>query len=280
MLGIHAKRGVEATFERIFSASGGKLPALNVVWSGKSASICHEDGRLECLTLPNIDETADITKTEFNNLIAFALHELGHLWYTKNKYWKRESRVRGKFFHSLVNGLEDPRIEKNVIEAGLAGNARSLFENLVNDMLMRDGYVQPNDRKNIPFMLAIEGRRLNGYNICAASILDRSKYGEVLKEALSRKCASTDNVVDVAIWLYAKLNEIDEQTREGDDPERQGDEGNQEKKQGDETNESGKGDSEKQDSQARDVEPHLDMKSKTNSKNTPMVGGFEIVEIK
>jgi len=299
MLGIHAKRGVEATFERVFSASGGRLSAYRVVWSGKTAAISHQDGRLKSLILPDLNETADITKSEFNNLIGFALHELGHLWFTTNRYWKEQTQIHGQFFHRLVNGLEDPRIEQCVIDSGYANNSRALFEDLVNDML-KDGYVHPNDRKNIPFMLAIEGRRLNGYNIAAASILDRSKYGEVLREALTRKCRNTEDVVNVSLWLFQKIQEIDSEDKQDKQDEQgkqeekgeQGEQGEQGEKdeqgeqgeQDEQDEQSGKGDEEGEgsgkNSEGREVEPRLNMKTKTNSKSTPSVGTLIFKEIK
>jgi hypothetical protein len=166
MLGVNVKRGVATTLERVFNASGNQFDKLEVLWTGRTAGIIFERSINACnakVIFPSIDETSQIPEHTFNNLIGYALHELGHAWYTDNRAWDRARNKHGKFVSNLINGLEDPRIERKVIESGRAPNSRALFENLLNSVLAKDGYVKPDDKQNIPFLLAVEGRRLNGY---------------------------------------------------------------------------------------------------------------------
>ena len=221
MLGLNVKRGVATTLERVFNASGEEMGELEVLWSGKTAGIIFDKryGITNAKVIfPSVDEKSDIPQTTFNNLIGYALHELGHAWYTDNKPWDRARNEFGSFVGALINGLEDPRIERCVIESGRAPNARALFENLVNSILTKDGYIEPDDKKNIPFLLAIEGRRMNGYDICVDSIVDASPWKKDIKWALKRahKATDTAGIAKIAVELFKRLSEKEEQADDGD----------------------------------------------------------------
>jgi hypothetical protein len=129
----------------------------------------------------------------------------------------------GAYVGNLINGLEDPRIELRVIKSGYAPNSRALFESLVNNVL-EDGYVEPDDFKNIPFQLAIEGRRLNGYNIDAPAILDESRYAADLRWALTaaKKAKNTEKIAKIAIELYRRLKKTQAEKPPEDKPEPKG----------------------------------------------------------
>jgi hypothetical protein len=212
MLGIDIKRGVASTLERVFTSSGNQFDKLEVLWGGKTAGISfeREDGKLNAKVIfPNIDETKHVSHDTFNNLIGYALHELGHAWYTENAPWDGSRRIYGDYIGKLINGLEDPRIEQCVIDSGHAPNARVLFETLTASILERDGYVQPDDKRNIPFLLAIEGRRLNGYDIPVASVVDASPWAKHIRVALRKAhtACSTEQIAKIAIELYKNIRE-------------------------------------------------------------------------
>ena len=236
MLGTNVKRGVATTLERVFNASGSRIGKLEVLWSGKTAGIIFDRGYYATdvkVIFPSIDDKADIPMTTFNNMIGYALHELGHAWYTENRPWDRARAEYGSFVSTLINGLEDPRIERCVIDSGRAPNARVLFENLVNSLLARDGYVQPDDKKNIPFLLAIEGRRMNGYDISAKSIIDASPWKKDIKWALKKAHVAKDTqaIVKIAIALFKRLTE--KKKDEGEGGKGNGQDGEKQPPQGD-----------------------------------------------
>jgi hypothetical protein len=218
MLALDAKRGLEATLERVLNASGQKGWKLDILWSGKTAGVRFE-GRKAHIILPAVDETKDVPVALFNDLLGYVLHELGHIWFTQNEPWDLARLRHGAYVSNLINGLEDPRIEWRVIKSGYAPNSRALFESLVNNVL-EDGYVEPDDFKNLPFQLAIEGRRLNGYNLDAPSVLDESRYAADLRWALTaaQKAKTTAQIAKIAIELYRRLKKAQAEKPE-DKPE-------------------------------------------------------------
>jgi len=221
MLAINAKRGVESTLERVFKNAGGQFDTLEFLWSGSTAGIVFE--RIGAtvkakILFPSINEASEISRAKFNNLIGYALHELGHAWFTDNEPWDNARRDHGGFVANLINGLEDPRIERKVIESGYAPNSRALFEDLINSVLDKNGHVDADDIKNVPFLLAIEGRRLNGYHIDVPNIIDDAPWASDLHWALgeARVATNTQRIAEIAIELYKRLQQEGE--TQGDKP--------------------------------------------------------------
>ena len=213
MKGIDVKRGVAATMERVVANSGSRFQKIEIKWYGKAAGINfkrHGEQIDATVVFPAIDELAEVDRGMFNNLIGFALHEgLGHALYTDNDPWDQARNKHGDFVGRLINGLEDPRIEQRAIDSNYAPNSKVLFETLLNSMLDRDGYVKPDDLKNTPFLLAVEGRRLNGYHVNVPSIVDQSPLAVHLHEALrrARNAFNTEGVVIAAIDLYQHIKD-------------------------------------------------------------------------
>jgi len=227
MLGINVKRGVETTLERVFKSSNNEFGKLEFHWSGTTAGINFSRYAYKTdatIIFPSLDENSNIDNGTFTNLIGYALHELGHAWFTENAPWDKARNEYGAFVNNLINGLEDPRIERKVIESGYAPNSRVLFENLTNSILKRSGYVEPDDKKNIPFMLAIEGRRLNGYIIEAESVLLNSPYAKHLNWALKRAkdAKDTKSIVKIAVELYKRLLEDEQKAKDKPEDGKQG----------------------------------------------------------
>ena len=277
MLGHQAKRGVVTALERVFAASGGRLGWFEVLWTGKTAGVVVKGSGKYVnikLIMPAIDELAQVSKSLFNNLIGYDLHELGHVWFTDTEVWDVARQKHGQYLSNLINGLEDPRIERKVIESGYAPNSRILFETLTNSVLDRDGYIEPDDRANIPFLLAIEGRRLNGYQINVPCIVDQSPWAVPLRHALTRASSSqnTQEIVDIAIELLEALKDSDEQPEQQDgQPEDQPEDGDQDGGQGEDgEGEDGEGQDTPQDGSG---EPESGDQGESEGKGTPDPNG-------
>lgn len=211
MLAIHAKGGLEATLERVFRASGQDIHSLRFEWISQAAGIKYEyvDRKLKAtILMPAIEDTAEVSMGVYNHWLGFMLHELGHAWYTNNKAWDDAvEQTKDKFLHGLINGLEDPRIEQAVINQG-NNNASNLFQNLINSMTDKQP-VEPDDFDNIPYILCIEGRRLNGYRISHPPLLPTSPWRDLLTDALKKahSAKATVQIVNIATDLYDKLKE-------------------------------------------------------------------------
>jgi len=227
MLAINAKRGVESTVERVFGSTGNAFSKLQVLWTGTTAGIIFERSGKAVdakIIFPSIDEGAEMKRSTFNNLIGYAIHELGHAWFTDNAPWDKTRSQYGQFVGNLINGLEDPRIERKVIESGYAPNAKALFEELLNSILKKNGYVDADDLKNVPFLLAVEGRRLNGYHIDAPSITDLAPWSADLHWALAEAqiAPNTQRIAEIAIELFKRLKDFEPEPK--GDGEEEGDE--------------------------------------------------------
>jgi len=225
MLAINAKRGVESTVERVFNSTGNAFSKLQVLWTGTTAGIIfRRNGAVvdAKIIFPSLDEGKEMKRSTFNNLIGYAIHELGHAWFTTNEPWDKARNDYGQFVGNLINGLEDPRIERKVIESGYAPNAKALFEELINSVLAKNGYVDADDLKNVPFLLAVEGRRLNGYHIDVPSITDDAPWSADLHWALAEAqlATTTKRIADIAIELYKRLQDFEPEppTGDGDKP--------------------------------------------------------------
>jgi hypothetical protein len=111
-------------------------------------------------------------------------------------------------------------------------------------VLERDGYVKPDDLKNIPFLLAVEGRRLNGYHVNVPSITDQSPLAVHLHEALesAKRSINTEGVVLAAVKLYEQIKKYaDEQ--QGSESEPKGDGKGDQKKPPTDDSDASQGDS-------------------------------------
>lgn len=225
MQGHQVKRGVTSTLERVFHASGQRIEKLQVFWTGKTAGINfsrNTKGEVDAkVVFPAINEIDEIPRAKFNNLIGFAIHELGHAWFTDNEPWDNARERNGAYLNALINGLEDPRIEKQVIDSGYAENSRVLFEELLNAMLDEHGYVEPDDIDNVSFMLAVEGRRLNGYAVNVPTVLDRCPWSADLQWAMGEasKATNTKRVVEVATELMKRLKKATKEQYQNPPPQ-------------------------------------------------------------
>jgi hypothetical protein len=223
MLAINAKRGVESTVERVFNSTGNAFSSLQVLWTGTTAGIIFKRSSYGVdakIIFPSLNEGAEMKRSTFNNLIGYAIHELGHAWFTDNQPWDKARNDYGQFVGNLINGLEDPRIERNVIESGYAPNAKTLFEELLNSVLAKNGYVEADDLKNVPFLLAVEGRRLNGYQIDVPCITDDAPWSADLRWALTeaQSAKNTKRIAEIAIELFKRLRNFEPEKPKGDQP--------------------------------------------------------------
>jgi hypothetical protein len=211
MLGKDIKYGVKKWLYTTHNRSGRGKERVRVVWWEKdTAAVARSEGN-RVIYFPNLVDEQDYSANLFDCYLGYALHELGHVWYTDNEPWDWVYFNQTRRLYHLVNGLEDVRIEKKIIDSGLFPNSKYLFERTINYKLWDKGYVKPNALHQMPFLVAVEGRRLNGYQIKAPSVLDRALLRREiwwgLKEA--RKAENTEDIVRTATELQRRLEELD-----------------------------------------------------------------------
>jgi hypothetical protein len=225
MLGINLKVGVEATLQRLNAHSKGRqFKNLQFVWGYPTAAIS-ESRQGVTVYLPHIDEAKAVPDGLLHRLVGYVCHELGHHWFTASSLW-HNAAGDDKFLHSLINGLEDPRIEKKVINSNFAGNSRNLFEGLVNHVV---GAELPTDFDNIPFILAVEGRRLNGYDILAKQTYQTTPWAVDLEWALTEAQTALDTraIIEIAKELAQRLKGRENEKPKGNPGEQGGEQGEQ-----------------------------------------------------
>jgi len=175
-----------------------QLDGYRVDWHGQSAEVVGSQ-----IVLPAMDDDLDYPEDMYRQMLGYGFHELGHLRYTDHDPWDWAVHNHGRYLGGLINGLEDVRIEQSMVRSGVD---QALFEAATNSAL-EDGYVKPDDRQNICFVLAVEGRRLNGYRLACKSILDESPWASPIWWALKRmkQARSTGEVVTIALRLHRRL---------------------------------------------------------------------------
>jgi len=222
MKGFIAKNALTALIEKVWQASGNTIDHLEVKFAGASAGIRYErkGKRLSAMiVLPAIDESAEVTQKFFNDLVAYVLHELGHAWFTDNEPWDEAKSLHGDIVGSIINGLEDAREELRVIRSGYADNARALFVQLTNNVF--EGGFEVWDIRNVGAVCAVEGRRLNGYELIVPDLFLDNPFAEEIREALVdlQRCINTADVVKVAVELWEKIKPPPEGEPDPDKPD-------------------------------------------------------------
>lgn len=212
MLAMEAKRGIESATQKVFQSSGRKFDSFQMLWHGNTAKVNFDDTGKAIIVLPAVDETKQVSKKLFNDLIGYVLHELGHVWFTANKPWDDTASKHGTYVGTLINALEDPRIEREVIKSGYAPNSADLFNTLINNVVAKNGFPDELTKQTLPFILCVEGRRLNGYVISIPDLITGSPFEEHIRWALdnAHKAISTKRIAEIAVELNERLFKHDE----------------------------------------------------------------------
>jgi len=111
-----------------------------------------------------------MSQSEFDRWVGYVLHEVGHPAFTDRQVWDQAVRDR---VSNLLNGIEDVRMEREVIDNVFAINAQPVLERLLAGVAVEaetHGW-EPNSIKSLAWTLAFIGRvECNGY------ALDRSYF--------------------------------------------------------------------------------------------------------
>ena len=165
---LHATR---SAFTGSIQAAGKTVGSITIKADMDTAAVSWEDhnGRVYVkLHMPRMPAQARLTRQEADALTGYWLHELGHCLYSTPGGMKAAHNEGGQRLAHVLNALEDPRMEKAVIDGGNFPNAARLFHQLAGRILLksaRNGW-KPSSKPNVPFTIAILCRGLAcGYPI-------------------------------------------------------------------------------------------------------------------
>jgi hypothetical protein len=169
--------------------------------------------RVITLCMPAIPMDARLSRREADVLMAYVTHELGHALFTDFTTWKA---AVSEGLHTLVNGLEDVRIELRLAELPdtLAG-ARDLLAQLTEHCVIKalaTGW-KPADPRSFAFTVYQYGathRDVLAYDVPSMPDFDAACPPEMvtfLDEIMGRLkgCANTGDVLDLARWIKTQM---------------------------------------------------------------------------
>ena len=108
-----------------------KSAQVAVTWKGgETAGTRWEltDGHLSSqINMPTLPMNAVMNRFEADVMTGFAIHEIGHNICTDIDVWKEACR-KGKAYTNILNALEDPRMEKDLVSRGRFAGATRVLE--------------------------------------------------------------------------------------------------------------------------------------------------------
>ena len=139
-----------------------------------TASIVHTKDYAGALNVfvrfPALKTTQRLTRAELDRWTGYFIHEICHALWTDESAWAVACR---EGLGALVNGMEDVRIERRMIESARVDNAKSRLVELMDFVSSRPApkgaqEYDSNNVKSLPWTLALIGRvQLNGYALPA-----------------------------------------------------------------------------------------------------------------
>jgi len=253
--GILVLDALKGYLTRLLKETGHNQKVTVTYWAENTAGVLWTCDEIR-VRVPQVDESKTVSRSEFMRLVSLCLHEIGHVNYTSNSSWDigvnelvKDLHIKGhkgleaerQFFHGLINGLEDVRMELEVINRMPNVRARDLFEGLIRVMVSP---VAGDDFKNIPFALACLGRRLNGYEFEFDWDWAQVPWYTEMQKALAdnANARSTTDTVEVARTLYdalLKYRKDEPQSQSEEQSEENQDEQEQSEEQSEDSQESG-----------------------------------------
>lgn len=248
------KSALRTSTEKLVNASGRlRCADLKVTFRGKTAGAAYRivNGNVYLsVNYPFMPDEARLSRGEADRQTGYAIHEVGHALFTDFAVFKAYA-AKGHLHQTILNGIEDARMERCVIRSGWLGNARRCLEVLVSSLLVEalQGGYNPNDSSNLAFTLAILGREACGEQIIGIErvwALLNPKNKAWMQAAVAKIAKlpggyeGTEAATRLADELIASLPQAPKQQQQ---PEQQPEQPDQpSEQQDDESDESGEGD--------------------------------------
>ena len=230
--GSAVKAAVATVLQKTWSAAkvSGKLSDLTVTFSGQAAymSKVHNSsmGLSIRVVLPDLDDNRLYSDKEVNRIVAMALHELAHGYFTDDRAWESVldsnldcNREKQHGLHRCINAMEDVRIERQLIDSGFAAGSGSLLPVLLQHMV-KDATVETFKLiANVPFAICVNGR---GYGVSVSHLL--TKWVDLIDEfsIRSRSTRSTAEAAALGLELFLRLQQQKEEQKKEERQQKQG----------------------------------------------------------
>ena len=200
-----------------------KVKRLKINWSGYTASTRwqynHENELISEINFPPIKANAKITNYLTEVYTGFALHEIGHNICTDKDTWDDAIKLEWKGHKGIVkmlNALEDPRQEKDLLSRCHFDGAKNVLEKLTSwavEESVKNGF-KANDPRNFLFTLnTLAYIDWCGYKVPSVGssedlLVASGKLRNDLEQALIKlkTCKNTRDVLNLCIELSSKYS--------------------------------------------------------------------------
>jgi len=213
MKGFEARRGLTLAAHTICAAL--ELPAINVRFCDKTQTASMSGGGELCLA--NIDDDSIVTRAMFHRWVGFVVHELLHRKWTD---FTPIYSIYNPYIKTLLNALEDARIERKAIATNLLGNVTNLLGTLLDGMVteaLASPHANWNSPGSYPFSLAVFTR---GFCKRVPVPADFLPIWEEAERRLDTATSTTDTIV-IARWVYDQISIPQDQRDQPDQPDDQ-----------------------------------------------------------
>jgi hypothetical protein len=228
--GSEVKQAVTVTLQKTWAAARVKinLDELIVRFAGTGACMTkqagHRGGLKVMVSLPDIADNAALSDSQVDEIVAMALHELGHAFFTDAGVWdKAVQRYAGDpLLHRCINAFEDVRMERAVIDSGYAAGSARLFPVLLQSLTAGCNKETFKHATNVAFAVCVDGRQYG----TSVSHLIPATWADIVAQGVMRCAAQADTAAAVqnGIWLWEQTKrdhkkEIEEEKKKEQDGE-------------------------------------------------------------
>lgn len=214
IMGHELRTGIESLAHHLRSALG--LRAVTVEWAeGISTAGMTEKGRL---LLAAVRDDARITRPVLVRYVGYVIHELLHRKSTDFGQAYYIGQANHQYRRALLNAVEDARIEREAISAGLLGNVAGVLHDLVGQLVTEAiADVQDwGDPKQYPFSLAVALRDYPGLAVPMPQEVQRIAAVALPKMQHVR---TTQDARELSEWIYTQLQAIEDQPQQPQQPQ-------------------------------------------------------------
>ena len=239
------KAAIKTTLQMTWAAAKQtrRLDNLVVRFAGTGASMTRHNYDIS-IHLPDFLGSKAYSDAHADRIVAMALHEIGHGFFTIDAAWDSVVCANGgdPLLHRCINAFEDVRMERALIDSGFAVGARKLLPVLLAHMTKDVKPETFDDKSNIPFAICVNGR---GYGIDVLPLVRDPVFVAIIEQGIAR-CAALRSTADAAaagLWLWRLLKQLD--AAPPDEPnDEQGEDGEQGEDEPTEGGEKGDGEGE------------------------------------